>query len=157
MSKITFKLNHEDIEVALTPSLRLLDVLRNHFKLTGSKEGCGEGECGACSVLMDGHIVNSCLLPLANVHGHEIVTIEGFAKTKRYEILEKAMSEIGGSQCGICSPGMMIAAESLLNQNPHPSEHEVRLALVGNLCRCTGYNMIIDAILLAAKKGEGLW
>ncbi|MFP4177158.1 MAG: (2Fe-2S)-binding protein [Acholeplasmataceae bacterium] len=157
MKKIEFTLNGKAVEFVRDPSSRLLDVLRNDFRLTGVKEGCGEGECGACSVLFDGHVVNSCLIPVANVHHHEITTIEGFAKTKRYEVLKEAMAYEGGSQCGICTPGMMIAAESLLNQNPHPTEKEVRIGLAGNLCRCTGYNMIIKAILRAAKRGEGLW
>lgn len=157
MSKVRFTLNDEQIDLTLDPSLRFLDILRNHLKLTGSKEGCGEGECGACSVLLDGKIVNTCCLPLANVNSRRVVTIEGYRKTKRYQVLAKAMLAEGGSQCGICSPGMMIAAESLLNENNKPTESEVRLALTGNLCRCTGYNMIIKAILRAAKKGEGLW
>ncbi len=132
-------------------------MLREYFGLTGAKEGCGEGECGACAILMNGHIVHSCLLPLGLVSNQEIMTIEGYAKTKRYQVLADAMSEKGGSQCGICSPGMMIAAESLLAKNPHPSEEDIRYALSGNLCRCTGYNMIVDAIMLASKKGEDVW
>ena len=118
MSNIKFKLNGQDVELSLDPSSRFLDVLRNNFGLTGSKEGCGEGECGACAVLLDGHIVHSCCLPLANVNGKEIMTIEGYSKTKRFEALADAIHEEGGSQCGICTPGMMIAAESLLSQNP---------------------------------------
>ncbi len=157
MIKIKFKLNGEDKEILADPSLRFLDVLRNQFGLTGPKEGCGEGECGACAVLLDHKIVNSCLLPLANVDGKEIVTIEGYSQTKRYQMLSKEMMEAGGSQCGICTPGMMIAAESLLNQNPSPSDEEIRIGISGNLCRCTGYNMIIKAISNASKKGSGLW
>lgn len=157
MSNIKFKLNGKDVDVDLDPSMRFLDVLRNNFGLTGPKEGCGEGECGACAVLLDGHIVHSCCLPLANVNGKEIVTIEGFTKTKRYQVLADAMLEEGGSQCGICTPGMMIAAESLLNQNPKPTEDEIRIGLSGNLCRCTGYNMIVKAVKTASKKGDGLW
>jgi carbon-monoxide dehydrogenase small subunit len=157
MNKIKFKLNGEDIEFESNPSLRLLDVLRNHFKLTGPKEGCGEGECGACSVLLNGKIVNSCITPLANVHLKEVTTIEGYRESKRYAVLKEAMEFEGGSQCGICTPGMMIAAESLLSQNPHPTEEEARIGISGNLCRCTGYNMIIKAILRASKRGEGIW
>lgn len=157
MSDIKFKLNGKEVNLDLDPSLRFLDVLRNHFNLTGPKEGCGEGECGACAVLLDGHIVHSCCLPLANVQGKDIVTIEGFTQTKRYQVLADAMLEEGGSQCGICTPGMMIAAESLLNQNPHPTDEEIRIGITGNLCRCTGYNMIVKAIKLASKKGDGLW
>ncbi len=154
---IKFKLNNKDMELNLDPSMRFLDVLRNHLNLTGPKEGCGEGECGACAILMDGHIVHSCILPLANVSGTEIMTIEGFKETKRYQILADAMLEEGGSQCGICTPGMMIAAESLLRQNPKPTDEEIRIGISGNLCRCTGYNMIIKAIKTASKKGDGLW
>lgn len=154
---IKFKLNNKDIELNLDPSLRFLDVLRDHLNLTGPKEGCGEGECGACAILLDGKIVHSCLLPLANASGKEITTIEGYRETKRYEVLAEAMAEEGGSQCGICTPGMMIAAESLLSQNPKPTEDEIRIGISGNLCRCTGYNMIIKAITRASKKGDGLW
>ena len=157
MEKIKFTLNHIDVEIEQSPSSRLLDVLRSHFKLTGPKEGCGEGECGACAVLLDGHIINSCCLPLANVSGRHVITIEGYKKTKRYEVLKEAMAKHGGSQCGICTPGMMIAAESILNFNPTPTEEQVRIGLSGNLCRCTGYNMIISAILEASQRGKGLW
>jgi aerobic carbon-monoxide dehydrogenase small subunit len=157
MSTIKFRLNGVDVEFESNPTLRLLDVLRNHFKLTGPKEGCGEGECGACAVLLDGKIVNSCITPLANVHMKEVISIEGYRETKRYEILKEAMEFEGGFQCGICTPGMMIAAESLLSHNPHPTEEEVRIGISGNLCRCTGYNMIVKAVLRASKKGEGIW
>jgi carbon-monoxide dehydrogenase small subunit len=138
-------------------ALRLLDVLRDHFHLTGTKEGCGEGECGACSVLINGRVVNSCCFPLANANGKKILTIEGLAATKRYQILKDAFHIEGGSQCGICTPGMIMAAESLLSMNPHPTDEEIRIGLSGNLCRCTGYNMIIKAVKTAAKLGEGLW
>ncbi len=157
MIKIEFELNNEKIAVALPGSMRLLDVLREHFHLTGPKEGCGEGECGACSVLLDGKVVNSCCLPLANVQGHKIMTIEGFSKTARYQVIKNAFHDEGGSQCGICTPGMIMATESLLNQNPNPTEEEIRIGLSGNLCRCTGYNMIIKAVQQAMKDGAGLW
>ena len=157
MTPIKFTLNGKPVEVNLSPTLRFLDVLREHFGLTGAKEGCGEGECGACAVLMNGHIVHTCLMPLALADGQNILTIEGYATTKRYSILAEAMSIKGGSQCGICSPGMMMAAESLLNKNPHPSEEDVRHALSGNLCRCTGYNMIVDAVLLASTMEDNIW
>jgi aerobic carbon-monoxide dehydrogenase small subunit len=137
--------------------MRLLDVLRGHLNLTGSKEGCGEGECGACAVLLDGHIINSCCFPLANVQGRHVLTIEGYKETARFKVLADAFLIEGGSQCGICTPGMMLAAESLLNKNPKPTEGEIRIGLSGNLCRCTGYNMIIKSIERAAKEGEGLW
>ena len=155
--KIKFILNKKLIELDLDPSLRLLDVLREELHLKGTKEGCGEGECGACAVLLDGHIANSCLIPIANLSDREVMTIEGFIETLQYQTLEEAMTEEGGSQCGICSPGIMIAAQSLLSKNPNPTEEEIRFALSGNLCRCTGYNMIVKAILRASKRGDGLW
>jgi len=157
MNKIRFILNQQPLELDLDPSMRLLDVLRAHLNLTGSKEGCGEGECGACAVLLDGHIINSCCLPLANVHGRTVMTIEGYKDSARFKALADAFLIEGGSQCGICTPGMMIAAESLLNKNPKPTEEEIRIGLSGNLCRCTGYNMIVKSIQRAAKDGEGLW
>lgn len=157
MKTIEFTLNDELVTVDLQPHMRLLDVLREHFLLTGPKEGCGEGECGACAVLLDGHIVNSCLLPLANVHKRHVTTIEHFSRSKRYQVIEEAMIYEGGVQCGICTPGMVIAIESLLNKDPNPSDAAIRIGLSGNLCRCTGYNMIVKAVKRAALKGEGLW
>lgn len=157
MTKIKFVLNHRAVEVELDPSMRLIDVLREHFHLTAVKEGCGEGACGACVVLMDGVSVNSCILPLANVAGHEIVTLECFKETKQFDVLQKAFAEVGGSQCGFCSPGMIIAAHSLLSKNAHPSEEEIRSYMSGNLCRCTGYQAIVEAVQIASQKGAGLW
>lgn len=157
MTSIKFRLNGKDVAVDLDPSMRLIDVLRDYFSLKGVKEGCGEGSCGACVVLMDGYSVNSCLLPLANVEGHEIVTIEGFKETKQFDVLQKAFAEVGGSQCGFCSPGMIIAAQSLLSHNPHPTEEEIKAHMSGNLCRCTGYQAIVQAVEIASKKGAGLW
>jgi carbon-monoxide dehydrogenase small subunit len=157
MAEIKFKLNNEIVRIDRDPTMRLLDVLRDDFGQTGVKEGCGEGECGACSVLVDGEIVSSCLMPLGNAEGKSIVTIEEFSKTKRYRILNQAYEDEGAVQCGFCIPGMLIASESLLNKNPHPTENEIRDALSGNLCRCTGYNMIVRAIQLAAERGEGVW
>lgn len=157
MMKIEFMLNGKKTEVFVEPNMRLLDVLRNTLHLTGSKEGCGEGECGACSVLIDHHVANSCLIPVANVANKQIMTIEGFAKTKRFAVLKEAFASCGAVQCGICTPGMIIAAESLLHHNPHPTIADIKIGLAGNLCRCTGYQMIIDAIVQASKVGEGLW
>ena len=157
MAIIKFTLNKKKVEVDLDPSMRLLDALRVHFKLTATKEGCGEGSCGACVVLMDGKSVNSCLIPMANVAGHSIITLEEFKKTPQFKILEMCFEDEGGSQCGFCTPGMIIASHSLLSSNAHPSEEEVREALSGNLCRCTGYQSIVNAVLRAAKEGEGLW
>ena len=155
--KISFKLNGKLVSLDLDPSMRFIDVLRETLGLTGTKEGCGEGSCGACVVLMDDKSVNSCLLPVANVIGHEIITIEGLKETKEFDVLQKAFAERGGQQCGFCTPGMIIAAYSLLKSNPHPTEEEIRAKMSGNLCRCTGYQAIVEAVLVASKKGEGLW
>ena len=155
--KISFKLNGKDVSLELDPSMRLIDVIRDVLHLNGTKEGCGEGSCGACVVLMDGKSVNSCLLPVANVIGHEILTIEGLWETKEFDVLQKAFAETNGQQCGFCTPGMIIAAYSLLKSNPHPTEEEIRAKMSGNLCRCTGYQAIVQAVLLASEEGEGLW
>lgn len=155
--KIRFVLNHKEVEIDVDPLKRLLDVLREDFALKGVKEGCGEGECGACAVLVNGKLMNSCLIPVAQVDGKEVLTIEGYKNTKKYKIIEEAFLEAGAVQCGFCTPGMVMAIEALLSQNPSPEESDVREALSGNLCRCTGYNMIVDAVLLAALKGKGLW
>ncbi|MBQ7558500.1 MAG: (2Fe-2S)-binding protein [Lachnospiraceae bacterium] len=154
---ISFTLNGEKVESRGSGNERLLDVLREEFSLTGPKEGCGEGECGACAVLLDGRLTNSCITPLANAAGREVVTIEGYSRTDRYRVLEKCFAEEGAVQCGFCTPGMVMAAESLLSVNHDPSEEDVRIAISGNLCRCTGYNMIIKAIMRASKEGKGLW
>ena len=157
MAKIKFTLNKKVVEVDIDPSTRLIDALRLNFGLTATKEGCGEGSCGACVVLMDGKGVNSCLMPMANVAGHSIITLEEFKKTPQFKILEMCFADEGGSQCGFCTPGMIFAAQSLLASNDHPSEEDVREALSGNLCRCTGYQSIINAVIRASKEGEGLW
>lgn len=157
MAKIKFRLNGKPVSIDTNPNRRLLDVLRDDFSMTGVKEGCGEGECGACAVLMNHEIVNSCSVPLANCINKDIVTIEGFSNTSRYKIIRDAFEEEGGVQCGFCTPGMIIASESLLNKNPNPSVEEIKIGLSGNLCRCTGYNMIIKAIQKAAKDGDGIW
>lgn len=157
MSKISFTLNGEAVTVDKNPGVRLLDVLRNDFNLTGVKEGCGEGECGACAVLLNHKIVNSCSVALASVDGCTVTTIEGFAKTEQYQVIKNSFSETGGVQCGFCTPGMIIASESLLHENPHPTDEEIKIGLSGNLCRCTGYQAIMDAVKKAMKDGEGLW
>lgn len=154
---ISFVLNGNKVSILGSPTVRLLDVLRDYFGLTGVKEGCGEGECGACSVLVDGRLVNSCLYLIGNLEGKEILTIEGFRGSERYEVLRDSFEEVGAVQCGFCSPGMIMAAESLLSRNPKPDEGQIREAISGNLCRCTGYNMIVEAIMTASKRGEGLW
>ena len=155
--RIEFVLNNQKVGVETDPLRRLLDVLREDLGLKGAKEGCGEGECGACSVLVGGRLVNSCLTAVGSIAGKEILTIEGYSGTERFTILEKAFGEAGAVQCGFCTPGMLMAAEALLSRNTKPSESEIRVALSGNLCRCTGYSMIVEAILIAAQRGEGLW
>ena len=154
---IEFVLNGKPVAIESEPSSRLLDILRGDFGLTGVKEGCGEGECGACSVLIDGRLANSCLVAAGSLQGAEVVTIEGFRDTERFRLLEGAFAKAGAVQCGFCTPGMLLAAEALLSRNANPSEDQVREAISGNLCRCTGYNMIVDAILTASKEGNGLW
>jgi carbon-monoxide dehydrogenase small subunit len=133
---------------------RLLDALRSDLHLTGIKEGCGEGECGACSILLDGRLVNSCLVPLIHAKGAVIVTIEGVAQGERLHAVQEAFIARGGAQCGICTPGMVLAAVSLLERNPHPSEADVRAGLAGNLCRCTGYMRIFEAVLDACRRPD---
>ena len=134
------------------PMERLLDVLREQLKLTGTKEGCGEGECGACSVIIDGQIVNSCLVPVVQVEGAQIRTIEGLATGDQLHAVQQAFIECGGAQCGICTPGMVMAAVSLLEKNPQPSEADIRHGLAGNLCRCTGYMKIFDSVVRACRQ-----
>ena len=151
--EISFILNNKKVTIDVTPSMRLLDVIREELHLTGTKEGCGEGECGACTVLVNGEPYNSCLTPVANVIDKEVVTIEGFRETKAYRVIADAFANQGGSQCGFCTPGMILASYAVLKKNPHPTEEEIREALSGNLCRCTGYNSIVNAVMLASKKG----
>jgi aerobic carbon-monoxide dehydrogenase small subunit len=155
--EITFILNNQSVSVQTDTMRRLLDVLRDDLGITGTKEGCGEGECGACSVLLNGKLVNSCLIPVGSIEGDEVLTIEGFKLTKRFTVLEAAFAEAGAVQCGFCTPGMLMAAEALLTHNPKPEEAEIRDAISGNLCRCTGYNMIVEAIQIAGQRGDGLW
>ena len=145
--EIRCRVNGEDRVVTGHPMARLLDVLRHDFGLTGTKEGCGEGECGACSVLVEGRLVNSCLMPLAHAAGTAITTIEGVAIDGRLDAVQEAFITHGGAQCGICTPGMVLAAKTLLARTPHPTEAQVREALAGNLCRCTGYTRIFRAVL----------
>ncbi len=131
---------------------RLLDVLREQLNLTGTKEGCGEGECGACSVFINGRIVNSCLVPVAQVQGAEIKTIEGVANGDQLHAVQQAFIDCGGAQCGICTPGMVMAAVDLLERNPNPTEDDIRTGLAGNLCRCTGYMKIFESVVRACRK-----
>jgi len=148
---ITLTVNGQLRAVSVWPMARLLDVLREELGLTGTKEGCGEGECGACSILLDGRLVNSCLVPALQADGAEITTIEGVASHEGLDRVQQAFVECGGAQCGICTPGMIMAAVSLLRANPQPSEAEIRNGLAGNLCRCTGYLRIFEAVASACR------
>jgi carbon-monoxide dehydrogenase small subunit len=150
--QITFNVNNESRTVDVFPMARLLDVLREQLHLTGTKEGCGEGECGACTVVLDGRIVNSCLVPVAQVSGSDITTIEGVANQDQLHAVQQAFIDHGGAQCGICTPGMVLAAVDLLSRNPQPSEAEIRNGLAGNLCRCTGYMKIFESVVRAYQK-----
>lgn len=154
---ITLKINNKTITTEEANTKRLLDFLREDLDITGPKEGCGEGECGACAVIIDKELVNSCLVTIGSVQGKEIITVEGLAGTKQFEVLEKCFAEAGAVQCGFCTPGMIMAAHALLSKLPKPTEADVREGISGNLCRCTGYNMIINGILMAAERGDGLW
>jgi aerobic carbon-monoxide dehydrogenase small subunit len=144
--------NGRRISLEAHPLARLLDVLRQQAGLTGTKEGCGEGECGACAVLLNGELANSCLTPFAHAANATIVTIEGVATGDDLHVIQDAFLEFGGAQCGICTPGMVLAALDLLERTPHPTEAEVRAALAGNLCRCTGYMRIFESVLEACRR-----
>jgi carbon-monoxide dehydrogenase small subunit len=147
---IRFTVNREDRSVEVEPMKRLLDVLREDLHLTGAKEGCGEGECGSCSVRMNGELVNSCLIPVLQVEGAQIQTVEGLGAKDALHPLQQAFLECGGAQCGICTPGMLMAATQLLSINPHPNLAEIREGLAGNLCRCTGFMRIFESVVAAA-------
>lgn len=156
---ITLTVNGREASVSLSPDQRLIDVLRKNLNLTGTKEGCGEGECGACTVLLDGVPVNACLTPAPEVEGREVTTVEGLAGSGGdLSVVQQAFVNHGGIQCGFCSPGMIMAASALLAENPAPTEPEIRSALVGNLCRCTGYAQIVESVQKAAAllgQGQG--
>lgn len=147
---VHFTVNGESCAVKTPPMKRLLDVLREDLRLTGTKEGCGEGECGSCSVRMNGELVNSCLVPVLQAEGARIQTVEGLATNGELHPLQKAFLTCGGAQCGICTPGMLMAAAQLLECNPHPSMAEIREGLAGNLCRCTGFIRIFESVIAAA-------
>ncbi|HEX2715235.1 MAG TPA: (2Fe-2S)-binding protein [Candidatus Acidoferrales bacterium] len=149
--EIACRVNGKPRRLSVYPMARLLDVLREELQLTGTKEGCGEGECGACTVWIDGAIVNSCLVPALQVAGSEIKTIEGLASDDQLHAVQEAFIACGGAQCGICTPGMIMAAASLLERVPHPTEVEIRWGLAGNLCRCTGYMKIFEAVVRACQ------
>jgi len=150
MSQIKFQINGEQREVDVPAMKRLLDVLREDLHLTGTKEGCGEGECGACAVLIDGVLVNSCLVPALQVEGSTVCTIEGVSTEGRLHGIQRCFLEQGGAQCGICTPGMIMATQHLLEKYPQPTEEQIREGLAGNLCRCTGYMRIFEAVREAA-------
>ena len=149
---IHFTVNGEPQSVTAHPLTRLLDILRENLELTGAKEGCGEGECGACAVWLNGQVVNSCLIPILQIQGCAITTIEGLASNATARHLQEAFIACGGAQCGICTPGMIVAACDLLQRTPHPSDDAVRNGLSGNLCRCTGYTRIFEAVRVAESK-----
>jgi carbon-monoxide dehydrogenase small subunit len=149
--QIAFTVNNERRTLDVFPLARLLDVLREQLQLTGTKEGCGEGECGACTVFIDGEVVNSCLVPVAQVEGADIKTIEGVATGDQLHAVQQAFIDCGGAQCGICTPGMVLAAINLLDRNPNPTDSDIRTGLAGNLCRCTGYMKIFESVVAACK------
>ena len=150
--KISFMLNGQEMEIESPPDRRVVDVLREDFGLTGTKESCGAGDCGACTILVDGETRLSCLLLAAQLHGRSIITIEGLAEDGRLSTLQKAFVEYGAVQCGFCIPGTILASLDLLKRNPNPTRDEVREGLAGNLCRCTGYQKIVDAVEAAARQ-----
>ncbi|MBO4717633.1 MAG: (2Fe-2S)-binding protein [Spirochaetales bacterium] len=156
-TKISFKLNGRDVSITTDPLRRLIDVLREDFDLKGVKEGCSEGECGACSILFNGRMVTSCIIPVGAADGQSIMTIEGLRETEKGKVIINAFADGGAVQCGFCIPGMVIAAYCILEKNPNPSEDDIRLGISGNICRCTGYDLIVESIRLAAKRGEALW
>ncbi|KKM12188.1 (2Fe-2S)-binding protein [Clostridiales bacterium PH28_bin88] len=150
--QISFKVNGQIVEVAVEPRRRLLDLLREDLDLTGTKEGCGAGECGACTVLLDGEPVNSCLVLAVEADGREVITVEGLAPNGELDTLQAAFVEHGALQCGFCTPGMVLSAKALLSRNPKPTASEVKEAISGNLCRCTGYERIVAAVLDVAGR-----
>jgi carbon-monoxide dehydrogenase small subunit len=148
------RINGSDYQISVEPHHTLLTVLREQLNITGPKECCGVGECGACTVLVDGKAINACLVLAVEMDGHEIITIEGLGGPEKLSPLQQAFIDTGAVQCGFCTPGMILAAQYLLNTNPNPTEADVRTALAGNLCRCTGYARIISAVLRAAQNGR---
>lgn len=144
--RLECKVNNRAVAVDTPPMARLIDLLREELRLTGTKEGCGEGECGACTVLIDTKPACSCLVPVVQVQNADITTVEGLAQGEQLAAIQKAFLDYGGAQCGICTPGFLVMAQALLNDHPQPSREQVREALAGNLCRCTGYQKIVDAV-----------
>lgn len=149
MEALTMTLNGEEVTIHIQPDALLVDVLRDELGLMGTKEACGQGECGACTVILDGQPVTSCLVPAIKARGREVMTVEGLASEGELHPLQKAFIEHGAVQCGYCTPGMLMSAKALLDRNPHPTEEEIKVAISGNLCRCTGYVKIVEAIKAA--------
>lgn len=154
METLSMRLNDQEVTVEVKTDALLVDVLRDQLELTGTKEACGEGECGACTVLLDGEPVTSCLIPALKAQGKEVMTVEGLASAGELHPLQRAFIEHGAVQCGYCTPGMLMSAKALLDRNPHPSEEEIKEAISGNLCRCTGYVKIIEAIKAASQPSQ---
>ena len=154
---VSCTVNGEAVSREVYPNQRLLDFLREELGLTSVKEGCGEGECGACSIIKNGKLVTPCIIPVGSIQGAELLTIEGIRDTEKGKCIIEAYAEGGAVQCGFCIPGMVMATYVLLNENPDPTEDEIRLGISGNLCRCTGYDLIVESIHLAAEKGAALW
>lgn len=157
MSEVIFTLNGAEKIYAGRADARLLDVLRDECGLTGAKEGCGEGECGSCTVLLDGRPALSCLLLMGQVRGRSVTTVEGLSQRRGFAVLSRCFAEAGAVQCGFCTPGMIVAAYALLRDNRSPAEEQIRAAMAGNLCRCTGYKAIVAAIEMAAADRDGGW
>lgn len=155
--QIEFRVNGNKVVYSGDPLTRLVDVLRDDLRLTGVKEGCGEGECGACSIIKDGRLVTSCIIPVGACLGSDILTIEGIRDTEKGRCIVEAFRDGGAVQCGFCIPGMVMAAYVLLSSNPSPTDEEIRVAISGNICRCTGYDLIVESIRLAAERGGALW
>ncbi len=153
--ELRFNLNEKDIKIETDPGKRLLDLLREDFGLTGTKEGCGEGECGACTIILDGKAVNSCLIFAGQIEGSRILTIEYLSQGDGIHPIQQAFIDAGAVQCGFCTPGMVMSAKALLDETPLPSEEEIRNSIAGNLCRCTGYKKIEEAIKLASANMGG--
>lgn len=151
---VSFSVNGELQEILVQPWQTLLDALRDELRLTGTKEGCGNGNCGACTVILNGRAIDSCCMLAAEAQGQDILSVEGLAQNGVLDPLQKAFIEHDALQCGFCTPGLLMSARAFLNQNPHPSEREIRLAIAGNLCRCTGYDKIVRAIQAAAESKE---
>lgn len=157
MTEFKFNLNGNEVTYIGNATDRLQDILRETFGLTSVKCGCKVGECGACAVILNGKLVNSCIVSVGAIEGDSVTTLEGYRETERFKVMDRAFAECAAVQCGYCTPGMIMAAECILADNPHPDDDQIRMGISGNLCRCTGYNAIVRAIKKASEEGEGLW